>query len=141
MESGARRARGDTEKRKRSTREGDGAVSDLRKRLQSLHDGLPEDGRVALTKTALAELLGLEPEVRTDTEHERDMTTDELAARYDVTKGTVLRWLHCGRLGTEGNGWYRLGRRYYIRASKVRDRARPSRQRQADLRLPRQAAG
>ena len=116
-------------------------MSDLRKRLQNLHDGLPEDGRVALTKPALAELLGLEPEVRAETDPQMDMTTDELANRYGVTAGTVLRWLHCGRLGPEGDGWYRLGKRYYIRPGVVRDRAPSSRRGQADFRLPRRAAG
>ena len=116
-------------------------MSDLRKRLQDLHDGLPEDGTVALTRSALAELLGLEPEVRAETDHQRDMTTDELANRYGVTAGTVLRWLHCGRLGAEGDGWYRLGKRYFIRPGVVRDSGSKSRRGQSDFRLPRLASG
>ena len=45
----------------------------------------------------------------------RDLTTDEIAGIFDVTAGTVLDWLHQGRFGAEGGGWYRLGKRYYFR--------------------------
>ncbi len=58
---------------------------------------------------------------------------------YDVNAGTVLAWLHQGRLGGEGEGWYKLGRRYFIRPvalTRIGKESRLSKPR--SFRLPRQ---
>ena len=116
-------------------------MSILRERLRALCDALPSDGAVTLTKSALLEILGLNEEADAATAQQRDMTTDEVADTYGVTLGTVLRWIHTGRLGKEGEGWYRLGKRYYIRPETLVRGSDPERRGKGSLRLPRRAAG
>ena len=84
-------------------------------RLRAMYDALPPGGAVVLKRSAIGDILGLEePEVEP---RSRDHTTDEVAELFGVARCTVLAWLHQGRFGDEGIGWYRLGKRYYIRPS------------------------
>ena len=116
-------------------------MKDLRDRLRSMCDALPSEGAITLTKSALLEILGLNEEAYAAAAQQRDMTTDEVADTYGVTVGTVLRWIHCGRLGKEGEDWYRLGKRYYIRPETLVRGSDPDRRGKGSLRLPRRAAG
>jgi excisionase family DNA binding protein len=68
-------------------------VSDLRKRLQSLCDGLPAEGTVTFTKSALAELLALEPDLEQATLPTRDLTMKEVGERYGRSASTIRDWV------------------------------------------------
>lgn len=108
----------------------------LEERLRALYDILPDGGGVFLDRPALGGLLGLAT-VASEERRSRDLTTDEMAELFKKSRGTILRWLHEGVFGDEGEGWYRLGRRYYIRPladSSLLPRRRSS---ESLLRLPR----
>jgi hypothetical protein len=69
------------------------------------------------------------------------LTTDELADVFQVHPCTILDWLHRGHFGAEGAGWYKLGRRYYVRRSALEHTAMNSPdRREKPFRLPRQPA-
>ena len=73
-------------------------MSDLRKRLQSLCDGLPTEGTVTFTKSALAELLALEPDLDQATLPSRDLTMKEVGERYGRSPSTIRDWVREGKL-------------------------------------------
>lgn len=116
-------------------------MSALTERLQTLYANLPREGAVTLTKADVAELLSLELDAEGGRLPGRDLTTDEIAQIYDVTPGTVLRWIHCGRCGTEGDGWYRLGKRFYVKSGALRETASTRSRKPSVLRLPRKTVG
>jgi len=107
----------------------------LEQRLRAWHETLPDEGGIVLSRDAIGSLLGVEPSSAEG--REQDLTTEEMADRYRVTPGTILRWLHTGYFGRVGEGWYRLGRRYYIRQAPGALPSHRGRSAGTDLRLPR----
>ena len=80
------------------------------------------NGSITLTRSDIVELLvGQAGSDSSSVVRDRDLWTEEVAAIFDVKPGTVLDWLHRGKFGAEGVGWYRLGRRYFIRRAAVLD--------------------
>ncbi len=94
----------------------------IRDRLQAIADNLPANASITLTRSDLVQLLGGQPGSENGSVvRDRDLKTEEVAAIFDVKPGTVLDWLHRGKFGAEGVGWYKLGRRYFIRRDAVKD--------------------
>jgi excisionase family DNA binding protein len=77
----------------------------------------PPGGAVLLQRETIGQILGLAvPEAVRPL---RDLTTDEVAEIFGIKPCTVLDWLHRGQFGAEGVGWYRMGRRYFIRRDAI----------------------
>lgn len=93
------------------------------RRLKALYDTLPDGARVSFDRAAIGSMLGLE---ESRLEPAGDLTTNAASDMFGVKPGTILEWLHAGRFGGEGTGWYRLGKRYYIRPSALDDLANNS---------------
>ena len=109
---------------------------EVRRRLHTLCEALPQGASVTFTRADFLQLLGVEerlPEAR------RDLTTNEVAELFEVRPQTVLAWLHEGRFGIEGSGWYRLGRRYYVRRKSLAELGSRQAQVAGALRLRRNA--
>jgi hypothetical protein len=104
--------------------------------LHALYDALPEGFEITFNRSSLGEMLGLSRPG--EEQPRRDLKTDEVAKVFGVTPGTVLAWLHEGVFGEEGTGWYKLGRRYFIRESAIQAVGKRSRGTNSrTLRLPR----
>ena len=92
---------------------------EVTKRLRELCEVLPPEVAITFTRSSFERLLGIDKDNPTVTD--RDLTTKEVAGLFDVTSQTVLAWLHQGHFGGEGRGWYKLGRRYYVRRLALSD--------------------
>jgi len=70
----------------------------LRERLGTLRETLPEGGSVVLTRAALDEMLAEEPSENDQVDRGPDYTVAEIAERFDRAPQTVRDWIKSGKL-------------------------------------------